>query len=280
MPLLILLNNITFKFNYLLFLFKSLSVIGAQGIHAITEHGRWGCFTLRLFVSVFRPPFKFSSVIKEIKVIGVESLSIIVFTALFTGMVLGLQGYTTLKQFGSEGLLGIGVTASLFSELGPVLTALLLIGRAGSSLCAQIGVMRNSEQIDALECMGIDPFNFLISPKLLAAIIVFPILSFLFCIVGTGGGYFAGVYLLGVNPGAYYDGMVRALYNPTHVNMCLYKSLCFSVLMISICACKGYYVHMHKVKGALAVARCTTEAVVFSSVSILIWDYLITSILI
>jgi len=83
-----------------------------------------------------------------------------------------------------------------------------------------------------------------------------------------------------VNPGAYYEGVVRALNNPTHVNMCLYKSLCFSVLLISICACKGYYVHLHKVKGALAVAKCTTEAVVFTSVNILIWDYLITCLLI
>ena len=261
-------------------MFKILAALGSATLSFLHEHGRWGLYSFRLIRGVFSLPFKISPLVKEIKVIGVESLSIIVFTALFTGMVLGLQGYTTLKQFGSDSALGIFVTSSLFSELGPVLTALLLTGRAGSSLCAQIGVMRNSEQIDALECMGIDPFNFLISPKLVASLMVFPILSYLFCLVGISGGYLAGVSMLGSNGGAYFDGMVRALNNSNYIDMCLYKSLCFSILMISICSCKGYFVHRHKIKGALAVAKCTTEAVVFTSVNVLIWDYLITCFLI
>lgn len=232
-----------------------------------------------MLLGVFSPPFKFATILKEIRLIGVDSLTIIGFTALFTGMVLGLQGYTTLKQFGSEGLLGVGVTASLFSELGPVLTALLLTGRAGSSLCAQIGVMRISEQVDALECMGIDPFNYLISPKFIAALIAFPILSFFFSIVGVGGGYLAGVSILGVNAGSFTDGVVRALHNDTHVQMCFVKSMVFSILMVSICASKGYFVHTQKTKGALSVSRGTTDAVVFTSVNVLLWDYLITSLL-
>lgn len=253
--------------------------IGAFGLKYLAEHGRWGMFTTRLLRYSF-PPYKISSIAKEIKTIGFDSLTIIGFTALFTGMVLALQGYTTLKQFGSEGLLGVGVTASLFSELGPVLTALLLTGRAGSSLCAEIGVMRNSQQIDALECMAIDPFYFLIGPKLIASLIAFPILSFFFCLIGTGGGYFAGVSLLGVNPGAFMDGVINALNNSSYINMCWVKSLIFSLLMISICSCKGYYVHLHREKGSMAVAKSTTEAVVFTSVNVLLWDYLITCFLI
>lgn len=244
----------------------------------MADHGRWGVFTVKCFVGIFKPPHKIFPIIKEIRVIGVESLSIIVFTGLFTGMVLGLQGYTTLKRFGSEGLLGTGVAVSLLSELGPVLSALLLTGRAGSSLCAEIGVMRISEQIDALECMAIDSFNFLISPKMVAAIVSLPILSFTFSIIGICGGYIAGVLILDVNAGSFHEGIVRAI-DANLIRMCLVKSIVFSVLMVSVCAFKGFCVYRQKTKGAMGVSKATTDAVVFTSVNILLWDYLLTSIL-
>ena len=132
------------------------------------------------------------------------AIFVILFTGAFTGMVLGLQGYYTLRKFGSEGLLGSAVALSLIRELGPVLAALMVIGRAGSAICAEIGIMRNSEQIDALECMAIDPFKFLMAPKFLAAVISLPLLTGIFDVVGIGGGYLIGVKLLGVNDGAFF----------------------------------------------------------------------------
>ncbi len=210
--------------------------------------------------------------------IGVYSISIIIFTGFFTGMVLGLQGYHLLKSFSSEAMLGSGVAKSLISELGPVLSAILLTGRAGSAICAQIGVMRISEQVDALECMAVDIFNFLISPKLLAGLISLPILTMLFCVTGIFGGWVTGVGMLGVNNAYFYDGMVSAI-TTTDVKMCLIKSLVFALLVISICSYKGYRVLKQKEKGARAVSSATTQAVVSSSVWILIVDYLLTSVL-
>jgi len=257
-----------------------IRALGATTIQTLVSHGRWGIFMVQVILGSLRMPFKFKACVQEIKAIGADSLSIIVFTALFTGMVLGLQGYTTLKQFGADSALGLGVTITLFSELGPVLAALLLTGRAGSSMCAQIGVMRISEQIDALETMGIDPFHYIISPKLIAGIISFPILTFLFSLVGIFGGYVAGVMLLGVNSGEYYSGIVRALNNETIIPMCFFKSLVFGILMVMICTFQGYMVYMQKAKGAIGVSKSTTSAVVFTSVNVLLWDYLLTSVLI
>jgi len=257
-----------------------IRTLGATTIQRLVAHGRWGIFMLQVVLGSLKLPFKFRACLQEIRAIGADSLSIIIFTALFTGMVLGLQGYTTLKQFGADSALGLGVTITLFSELGPVLSALLLTGRAGSSMCAQIGVMRISEQIDALDTMGIDPFHYIISPKLVASLISFPILTFLFSIVGIFGSYIAGVMILGVNSGEYYAGAVRALQNDTIIPMCLVKSMVFGFLMIMICTHKGYMVYTQKSKGAVGVSKATTDAVVFTSVNVLLWDYLLTSVLI
>ncbi|MBF0196558.1 MAG: ABC transporter permease [Planctomycetes bacterium] len=234
---------------------------------------------MRSMRGVFTPPYKVFPVVREVKTIGFDSLTIICFTAVFTGMVLGLQGYASLKKFGSEGALGFGVAITLFTELGPVLSALLLIGRAGSSMCAEIGIMRNSQQIDALECMAIDPFAYFISPKLIASLISFPILGFLFTLVGIGGAYISGVMILGINPGAFTDGVIRAMADERLVRMCTIKCLVFGYMMVSICAFKGYSVYRQQTKGSMAVSHATTDAVVFSSVMVLLWDYLLTSLL-
>jgi phospholipid/cholesterol/gamma-HCH transport system permease protein len=212
-------------------------------------------------------------------VIGFDSTSLIIFTSVFTGMVLGLQFYTTMKQFGAESALGLGVAVTLFTELAPVLGALLLIGRAGSSMCAELGVMRISDQISVLDSMGIDSYNYLIGPKVLASILCFPVLSFLFAIVGVGGAYMAGVMILGVNSASFYDGVIRAMAIKNLVPMCLYKSLIFGLITVFVCAFKGYFVGLRGAKGAMGVSRATTEAVVYASVTILLWDYLITSLL-
>ena len=173
---------------------KYIERLGAETMYFLSWYGRLGLFLLASMVAVLKPPYKLYPVIRQIHFIGAKSLYVIIFTGLFTGMVLGLQGYYTLNKFGSVGFLGAAVAISLIRELGPVLAALMVIGRAGSAICAEVGIMRNSEQIDALECMAIDPLRYLIAPKLLATLIAMPLLVCIFDVVGIFGGYLVGVH--------------------------------------------------------------------------------------
>ncbi len=256
-----------------------VTALGAWTIKQLNDLGRVGRFLLRCLFQIIVPPYKLWPMVQQIHFIGAASVFVILFTGTFTGMVLGLQGYYSLRQFGSEGALGAAVGLSLVRELGPVLTALMVTGRAGSAICAEVGIMRNTEQIDALTCMAINPYKFLFAPKFLAAIICFPLLTSLFDVTGIVGGYVIGVKLLGVNAGAYLEGMYKSVVWED-VYMGMIKSLCFAVIMVWICASKGYYLHLNKAGfGAEGVSRATTQAVVLSSVSILVCDYFITAIL-
>jgi len=233
-----------------------------------------GIFLARALFYSSTPPLKFSRVLKQIRFIGFQSTLVIFLTGAFSGMVLGLQGFYTLNRFGSDALLGPMVALALIKELGPVLSALMVTGRAGSAVTAEIGIMRISEQIDALELMGLNPFRYLVVPNLLAAIIALPLLTAIFDVVGIFGGYFVGVKLLGVSGGTYFGEMA----NYVDINDILegiYKSLSFGALIIWVCCYKGYYTGF----GAEGVSNATTQAVVLSSVLILIWDYFMTSVL-
>jgi phospholipid/cholesterol/gamma-HCH transport system permease protein len=254
--------------------------IGNNAMYYIQDLGRMGVFLFFSFVGVFKRPFRFAETVRQVRLIGANSFLVIFFTAAFTGMVLGLQGYYTLRKFGSEGALGSAVALSLIRELGPVLTALMVTGRAGSAMCAELGIMRISEQLDALECLAIDPFRYLITPKFLATIISVPLLTVMFIVVGVFGGYIAGVELLSVNPGAYFSGMEQSVVNKD-INLGIVKSFVFALIIAWVCSGRGYYVHMIRNAGfgAESVSRVTTQAVVLSSISILIWDYLLTAIL-
>lgn len=254
--------------------------IGNTTLYYLSDLGRMGVFFFRSLLGVLKHPFRFTELIRQIHLIGANSFVVIFFTAAFTGMVLGLQGYYTLRKFGSEGMLGSAVALTLLRELGPVLTALMVTGRAGSAMCAEIGIMRNSEQIDALECMAIDPFRYLITPKFLATLISIPLLTMIFNVVGIFGGYVAGVHLLGVNPGAYFNGMEMSVINKD-IDLGIAKSLVFAVIIVWICTGRGYFVHLIRDAGygAEGVSRVTTQAVVLTSISILVWDYIITAIL-
>lgn len=253
---------------------------GREFLYLLETIGRMGIFLAATLASILKPPYTPYPVIRQIYLIGSRSVIVILVTGLFTGMVLGLQGYHNLKQFGSEELLGSAVALSLIQELGPVLTALMVIGRAGSAICAEIGIMRNSEQIDALECMAIDPYKYLIAPKFIAAMISLPVLTFIFNIVGILGGYLAGVVLLGVAEGAYFHGMYDSVVW-ADIRLCLIKSIIFGLLIVWIATFKGYFLHLNRsgVFGAEGVSRITTDAVVLASVSILVWDYLIGSLI-
>ncbi len=211
---------------------------------------------------------------------GVLCLPVIVIVGAFTGLVLGLQGYYVLNRFGSDGLLGALVSLSLVREMAPVLAALMLVGQAGSALAAELGIQRNSEQIVALETMGVDSHGYLVAPRLLAALLVFPMQTALFAAVGLWGGSMSGSLLLGVDPGVYWSSVERAV-EAADVRECFIKATVFGVLTMSICAYHGFHAdRCRSATGARAVSASTTRAVVHSSIVVLAADYIITSFLV
>ena len=248
--------------------------LGSLTLSLLQEMGRMLNFILYAFYRILRSPVKPVHILKQIHFIGARSFFVIFLTAAFTGMVLGLQGYYTLAKFGSEGMLGSAVALSLIRELGPVLSALMVTGRAGSAIAAEIGIMRITEQIDALETMALEPFKYLVSPKILAAVISVPLLCAIFDVVGIYGGYLVGVKLLGVNPGAYFHEMEKSV-EWKDVYSGIIKSVSFGVIIAWVCCYKGYFAG----HGAEGVSRATTSAVVMSSVLVLVWDYFLTSVL-
>jgi phospholipid/cholesterol/gamma-HCH transport system permease protein len=211
---------------------------------------------------------------------GVRCVPVVTIVGLFTGLVLGLQGFYVLTRFGSAGMLGTFVSLTLTRELAPVLAALMIVGQAGSAIAAEIGIHRNSEQIDALVTMGIDPLGYLITPRLFAALIVFPILAVTFTLVGIAGGYLSGSALLGLDAGVYWSAVHSAI-RSTDVRECLLKALVFGLITIAICCHSGFTTHRRAgVGGSRAVSVSTTRAVVLASVATLAADYLITSFLV
>jgi phospholipid/cholesterol/gamma-HCH transport system permease protein len=166
-----------------------LAHIGAAVLNALASLGRVGLFCGRVLGLVLIPPLKMRRVIRQMQFIGTRSLPVIALTGLFTGMVLGLQGYYTLTRFGSEAYLGPAVALSLITELGPVLSALMVTGRAGSAIAAEIGIMRITEQIEALEAMALNPLRYLVVPNIVASVLALPLLGALFSVIGIYGGY-------------------------------------------------------------------------------------------
>lgn len=250
-----------------------IRLLGGNTLFAIQSLGKAFIFLTTTIFWWFVPPFKVRRTIKQVSFIGVNSTFIVLLTGLFTGMVLGLQGFYSLRKFGADALLGPTVALSLIRELGPVLSALMVTGRAGSALAAEIGIMRISEQIDALEIMALNPYRYLIVPNLVAGIIVFPILATFFDLVGIFGGYLIGVKLLGVSSGGYF-GEMQTYVGLKDILGGFYKSLSFGVIVTWVCCYKGYTTGY----GAEGVSKATTQAVVLCSVMILIWDYFITSV--
>jgi phospholipid/cholesterol/gamma-HCH transport system permease protein len=205
--------------------------------------------------------------------IGVHSLFIIVLTAVFTGMVYALEAGRAFARFSAEGLTGSLVTISLARELGPVMAGLMVTARAGSAMAAQLGTMRVTQQIDALEALAVEPINYLIVPRIIASIVMLPILTGIFDMVGSIGGYFVGVHILEINKGMFVS-QIEWYVDPGDVFDGLAKS-CFFGLILSLVGCyKGY----HTIGGAEGVGKATTQAVVISSVAILISDYFLTAL--
>lgn len=253
----------------------------AQYISGFLQNlGRAGLFLAAVLFRIVTPPYRFTPTIKQIYFMGARSLLAIVVCGIFVGMVVALQFYDTLVRFGSVALLGAAVGISLIRELGPMITALVIIGRVGSAVCAEISIMRNESQIDALECMAIDPLRYLMAPRVLAAIISAPILTAVFITVGIFGGYFVGVILFEVSPGSYFGGMYDAVLWGDIV-MGATKSFIFGLIIIWTATVKGFYLHLDKsgVHGTEGVSKVTTDTVVLSLITVLFADYIVTSII-
>ena len=248
---------------------RPFDAVGGWTIALLDSLGRFGTFFAEALGAAVTPPF-----IDRIDYIGYRSLLIILLTGTFTGMVLGLQIYLTLVRFGSEAFLGPAVALSIIRELGPVLAALMVTGRAGSALTAEIGIMRITEQIDALTVMALNPMRYLVAPSILAGLVTFPLMTAIFDVVGIFGGYLVGVKLLGLSPGTYF-GEMQTFVDLNDIMTGFWKSLSFGVIVTWVCTYKGFHVG----HGAEGVARATTQAVVLSSVLILVWDYFMGSIL-
>ena len=260
------------------FLAQPFTLIGEAVIGWINGLGKATLFLFMALVKTFRSK-QLSKVIQQVYYIGARSTTIIMLVSLFTGMVLGLQSYNALIKFGAVGGLGALVSLSLIRELGPVLTAIMITARAGSAITAEIGIQRISEQVDALHTMRIDPFRYLISPRIIAAIISFPLLTAVFDFIGIIGGYVSGVALLGLNAGVY-SHSIQSNVDMKDLTDGFIKAIVFAVIVATVCCYQGYFVHMRKDShGAKAVGLATTSAVVISCVLILVSDYVVTSLL-
>jgi len=254
------------------------AAIGRAAFHWIRNLGAGSIFLLLAFAMIFRPK-QLHKTAQQIYSIGASSTLVILLVGLFTGMVLSLQSYHALVKVGAEGSLGTLVALSLVRELGPVLTAIMITARAGSAITAEIGVQRISEQIDALATMRINPLSYLVSPRISAAIISFPLLTAFFDLIGILGGYITGVLILGVNSGIYFY-RVQASVELKDITDGFIKAIVFAVIVSTICCYQGYFAHMRADShGAKAVGRATTSAVVLSCVLILVADYVVTSLL-
>jgi phospholipid/cholesterol/gamma-HCH transport system permease protein len=255
-----------------------VAAIGREVLTFIRDLGRIFLFFARGFLLIFQPPFQFDKIRQQIFFIGMKSIFVICLTAGFTGMVLGLQGYYALVKYGSTAALGSAVALSLVREMGPVLAAIMVIARAGSAMAAEIGIMRISEQIDALKTMDINPLRYLVSPRIAAALVCFPLLTAIFDVVGLFGGYLSGSVLLGVNPAAYF-ARAQSSVETSDITGGFIKALVFAVVMVTICCYQGYYTHTRAEYGAKGVSISTTSAVVISCVLVLVTDYVLTTFL-
>lgn len=253
---------------------RLLAWLGAGLLDALSEAGRMGLLFFEALWWGVRPPWRLRLYFRQMEFVGVNSLFVVMLTSLFTGMVLALQTYYAFRLFSAETLVGATVALSMTRELGPVITALMVTGRAGSSIAAEIGTMRVTEQVDALTVMAINPVQYLVAPRVVAGLVMLPLLTVVSDFVGIVGGYLIGVKLLGINGGIFMNRIyelvkLEDLYNG------LAKAAVFGVIMTLVGCYKGFYT----TGGAEGVGRATTQSVVLASVLILASDYVLTSLM-
>ncbi|GAB3476257.1 lipid asymmetry maintenance ABC transporter permease subunit MlaE [Marinomonas epiphytica] len=248
--------------------------LGSAALLWLSSVGRAGIF---LFQSVARVPVRpaeaMNLLVKQLYSVGVLSLVIVVVSGAFIGMVLSLQGYSILAKFGSEDAVGQLLALSLLRELGPVVTALLFAGRAGSSLTAEIGLMKATEQLSSYEMMGVDPLRRVVAPRFIAGVICLPLLSLIFTAVGIIGGLMVSVGWLGVHDGAFWSLMQQSVYFDTDIINGVIKAVCFAIVVTWIAVYQGY----ECIPTSEGIGKATTRTVVLGSLAILALDFVLTA---
>jgi phospholipid/cholesterol/gamma-HCH transport system permease protein len=250
------------------------NVLIDAAVKALIALGDFGIFVGRSLAWIKQRPFRWRLVIDEIEQIGHQSLFIAALTGLFTGAVLAYQSWLAFKIVGTTSLVSPTVCLSLVRELGPVMTGIVLSGRAGAGMAAKIGIMRVTEQIDALDVIGVNPKQYLVLPRILAATIAMPILASVFSLVGIVGGYLVGVFVCLIDQGIYIQQM-KVYFAPWDYFHGLFKSVFFGFIMAAICCYQGYYAK----NGAEGVGKATNRSVVISIVTILVTDYFLSTII-
>ena len=249
----------------------AISSVGARVLGGIETLGAALRLAVLGILEIVRPPWRWHETMKQLEFVGVQSLTIVLITGAFTGGVFALQGYEGFSIFGAEVLTGSTVTLALTRELGPALTAVLVAGRAGSAMAAEIGTMKVTEQIDALESMAVDPVDYLVAPRLIAGTVMAPCLAMIFTGIGIVGAYLVGIYVLHIPKGAFIY-RIEWYVDPDDCLLGLAKAAVFGFTLALVGCMKGLGVR----GGAEGVGKATTEAVVLSSVSILVIDYFLT----
>ncbi len=251
-----------------------LSAIGRVVLNFTQATGRFGLFVIDLMTQLFRPPWYWGQLGRQLIHIGYFSLPVVGLTAIFTGMVLALQSYTGFSRFSAEGAVATVVVLSMTRELGPVLAGLMVAGRIGAAMAAEIGTMRVTEQIDALTTLSANPIQYLVVPRVIAGITMLPLLVLVADIIGVMGGYLVSTVQLGFNPGNYLQQTFKYLHTKDVVSGLIKASVFGGVISLM-----GCYHGYHSTRGAEGVGRATTNAVVSASILILLMNYALTALL-
>jgi phospholipid/cholesterol/gamma-HCH transport system permease protein len=253
---------------------RLLEAVGRGVLRLLEDLGRFFTMLGRALLWAPRPPYDFPELLRQMVRVGVDSIPVVFLTTLFTGMVLALQTYHAFAKFNATSLVGSVVAISLMQELSPVLSSLMLAGRVGAGIATEIGTMRITEQIDALEALATDPVQYLVVPRVLASILMMPLLVVLGDVVGMYGGYFVAVELLDSNPVTYYERSFEFV-DLNDLTAGLIKSAVFGLIFSVVACVRGYYT----TGGAEGVGRSTTQAVVVASLAILLSDFFLTRLL-
>ncbi len=254
---------------------RLLDAIGRVVLRVLEEIGRFFSMLGRVAIWAVRPPYDLAQLLRQMVRVGYDSIPVVLVTTLFTGMVLALQTFNGFARFHAENLVGSVVALSLTRELSPVLTALMVTGRVGSAMAAELGTMRVTEQIDALTALGTEPVQYLMVPRVTASFLMMPLLVVLGDAVGIYGGYLVAVQLLGANPVAYLDNSFQYLHVGDDIVSGVIKAAVFGLIFSLIACVRGYYT----AGGAEGVGRSTTRAVVSGSLSVLVVDFFLTKLL-
>jgi phospholipid/cholesterol/gamma-HCH transport system permease protein len=251
-----------------------LERVGRVFIRLFEQTGLWFAMLWRTILWTFRPPFEGREWLRQMVRVGVDSIPVVFLTTMFTGMVMALQTYNGFHRVHAENFVGSVVALAMLRELSPVLVALMVTGRVGSSMAAEIGTMRVTEQLDALQALATDPIQYLFVPRVIAGIVMLPLLTILGDALGVGGGYLVGVKMMGANPVVYEQNTYQFL----HMNDVwsgLIKAAAFGLILTLTGCVRGYYTS----GGAEGVGRATTAAVVSASLIVLLSDFFLTKLL-